>query len=100
LAIGWHWIAPAAAEVGPRGDRALGQYLTQLEQDINCQNAGQPDDFPMDKKSGGPRTAWRCTAAYFGVRDRTAFGYVTLAQVQFVQIAVDDHRRLFAQPRF
>src|ERR1041385_8007491 len=30
-----HWmelIAPAAAEVGPRGDRSLDQYLTQLEQ--------------------------------------------------------------------
>ena len=25
-------IAPAAAAVGPRGDRPLGQYLTQLEQ--------------------------------------------------------------------
>jgi carbonic anhydrase len=91
-------IAPAAAEVGPRGDRALGQYLTQLEQTSIVKTLDNLMTFPWIKTQVG-RGQLALHAAYFGV----ATGQLSVRDPgtgQFLQIAVDDHRRLFAQPRF
>ena len=96
-----HWmalIAPAAAEVGPRGDRTLGQYLTQLEQASIVKMLDNLMTFPWIENQVG-RGHLTLHAAYFGV----ATGQLSVrdpATGQFVQIAADDHRRLFVQPRF
>jgi carbonic anhydrase len=96
-----HWmalIAPAAATVGPRGDRPLGQYLTQLEQASVVKTLDNLMTFPWVKTlvEGGTLALH---AAYFSV----ATGGLLVrdhATGQFVQVAADDHARLFAQPRF
>jgi len=96
-----HWmalVAPAAAEVGPRGDRPLGQYLTQLEQASIVKTLDNLMTFPWIKNQVG-RGHLALHAAYFGV----ATGQLSIrdpATGQFIQVAADDHRRLFAQPRF
>lgn len=96
-----HWmalIAPAAAEVGPRGDRPLGQYLTQLEQTSVVRMLDNLLTFPWIR-GRVEQGALALHAAYFGV----ATGQLSVrdpATGDFVQIAKDDHTRMFAQPRF
>lgn len=96
-----HWmelIAPAAAAVGPRGDRPLNQYLTELEQASIVKMLDNLMTFPWINALVG-RGMLTLHAAYFGV----ATGRLSVrnpATGKFVQIAADDHTRLFAQPRF
>src|SRR5512143_3632006 len=96
-----HWmelIAPAAADVGPRGDRPLNQYLTELEQASIVKMLDNLMTFPWINALVG-RGMLTLHAAYFGV----ATGRLSVrnpATGKFVQIAADDHTRLFAQPRF
>lgn len=96
-----HWmalIAPAAAEVGPRGDRPFGQYLTQLEQTSVVKTLDNLMTFPWIRNRVD-RGLLMLHAAYFGV----ATGQLSVhdpATGKFVQIGADDHARLFAQPRF
>lgn len=96
-----HWmelIAPAAAAVGPRNDRPLGQYLTQLEQTSVVMMLDNLLTFPWIRslvESG----ALSLHAAYFGV----ATGQLSVrdpATGKFTQVATDDYTRMFAQPRF
>jgi carbonic anhydrase len=96
-----HWmalIAPAAAEVGPRGDRPLGQYLTQLEQASVVKMLDNLMTFPWIKTrvTDGELALH---AAYFGV----ATGQLSVrdpATNTFKQVAAEDYTRMFAQPRF
>ncbi len=96
-----HWmalIAPAAAEVGPRGDRPLDQYLTQLEQASVVRMLDNLMTFPWIKKRVDDG-ALALHAAYFGV----ATGQLSVrdpATKKFTQVAAEDYTRIFAQPRF
>ncbi|MGA7389514.1 MAG: carbonic anhydrase [Pseudolabrys sp.] len=96
-----HWmalIAPAAAAVGPRGDRPLGHYLTQLEQASVVKTLDNLMTFPWIRTLV-ERGALTLHAAYFGV----ATGQLSVRDPttgKFVQVAADDYTRLFAQPRF
>lgn len=96
-----HWmalIAPAAAAVGARGDRPLGQYLTQLEQTSIVMMLDNLMTFPWIRtlvENG----ALSLHAAYFGV----ATGQLSVRDPEtkmFTQVATDDYSRIFAQPRF
>ncbi|HZP71413.1 MAG TPA: carbonic anhydrase [Pseudolabrys sp.] len=91
-------IAPAAAEIGPRGNRSLDQYLTQLEQASIVKTLDNLLTFPWikDRVTRGTLTLH---AAYFGV----ATGQLSVrdpATGQFVQVAKDEHMRVMAPPRF
>ncbi|HEY6024424.1 MAG TPA: carbonic anhydrase [Pseudolabrys sp.] len=96
-----HWmslIAPAAAAVGPRAGRPLGQYLTQLEQASVVQMLDNLMTFPW-VRNPVERGTLALHAAYFGV----ATGQLSVrdpATGTFTQIAADDYMRIFAQPRF
>jgi len=96
-----HWmalIAPAAAAVGPRGDRPLVQYLTQLEQASVIKMLDNLMTFPW-VRTLVERGALALHAAYFSV----ATGQLSVrdpATGTFTQAAADDYTRIFAQPRF
>ena len=96
-----HWmalIAPAAAAVGPRGDRPLGQYLTQLEQASVIKMLDNLMTFPW-VRTLVERRALALHAAYFSV----ATGQLSVrdsAADTFRQVAADDYARMFAEPRF
>jgi carbonic anhydrase len=91
-------VAPAAAAVGPRGDRPLGQYLTQLEQMSVAMMLDNLLTFPWVRASVESGKL-QLHAAYFGV----ATGQLSVRDADtgnFTQIAADDFTRIFAQPRF
>jgi carbonic anhydrase len=91
-------IAPAAAEVGPRGDRPLGQYLTQLEQASVVRMLDNLMTFPW-VRSPVEQGTLSLHAAYFSV----ATGQLSVrdpATGVFTQAAAEDYTRIFAQPRF
>ena len=95
------WISlmsPAMEKVGPRGDLSATDYLTRLEQANIVNSLENLRTFPRLRKlvdSG----AVHLHGAYFGV----ATGRLSVldpATGQFVQVAAEDHARLFGQPRF
>ena len=96
-----HWmalIAPAAKQAGPRGDRPLDNYLTQLEQISAVKTLDNLLTFPWVKKRVEDG-ALKLHAAYFGV----ATGQLSVwdkASGQFAPVAGEEHARLFASPRF
>jgi len=96
-----HWmalIAPAAAEVGPRDDRPLGQYLTQLEQTSVVKMLDNLLTFPW-VKSRVQHGTLALHAAYFGV----ATGQLSVRDPvtgKFIQVAADEYAQLFARPQF
>jgi carbonic anhydrase len=96
-----HWmalIAPAAAEVGPRGDRPLEQYLTQLEQASVVRMLDNLMTFPW-VRSPVEHGTLTLHAAYFSV----ATGQLSVRDPStgtFTQVAAEDYTRMFAQPRF
>jgi carbonic anhydrase len=96
-----HWmalIAPAAAEVGPRGDRPLEQYLTQLEQASVLRMLDNLMTFPW-VRSPVEHGTLTLHAAYFSV----ATGQLSVRDPgtgTFTQVAAEDYTRMFAQPRF
>ena len=96
-----HWmalIAPAAAEVGPRGDRPLEQYLTQLEQASVVRMLDNLMTFPW-VRSPVEHGTLTLHAAYFSV----ATGQLSVRDAStgtFTQVAAEDYTRMFAQPRF
>jgi carbonic anhydrase len=96
-----HWmalIAPAAAEVGPRGDRPLEQYLTQLEQASVVRMLDNLMTFPW-VRSPVEHGTLTLHAAYFSV----ATGQLSVRDPStgtFKQVAAEDYTRMFAQPRF
>jgi carbonic anhydrase len=96
-----HWMAliePAAAAVGPRTDRPLGQYLTQLEQMSVIKMLDNLMTFPWIRKRVEDGTL-ALHAAYFGV----ATGQLSVRDPgtdTFRQVAAEDYARMFTQPRF
>jgi carbonic anhydrase len=95
-----HWMAliePAAAAVGPRTDRPLGQYLTQLEQMSVIKMLDNLMTFPWIRKRVEDGTL-ALHAAYFGV----ATGQLSVRDPgtdTFRQVAAEDYARMFTQPR-
>jgi carbonic anhydrase len=91
-------MAPAAEKVGPRGDRSESEYLTALEQANVALSLENLMTFPRLRERV-ERGELMLHGAYFGV----ATGKLSVrdrATGQFVQVATEDHARLFATPRF
>ena len=96
-----HWmalIAPAAKAVGPRDGMPLAEYLTKLEQASVVVTLENLMTFPWVKASV-ERGTLALHAAYFGVTAGRLF-VRDPASGLFVQIAADEHAKLFASPRF
>jgi len=96
-----HWmslIEPAAKAVGPRGAMPLEEYLTKLEQASVVATLDNLMTFPWLKtlvESG----KLALHAAYFGVAAGRLF-VRDPASGKFMQIAADEHAKIFAAPRF
>lgn len=91
-------MAPAAEKVGPRGDRSESDYLTALEQANVALSLKNLMTFPRLREQV-ERGEMMLHGAYFGV----ATGKLSVrdpATGKFVQVAPEDHARLFAEPRF
>jgi len=91
-------MAPAAEKAGPREGLAQDDYLTRLEQANIINSLDNLLTFPRvrEQVEGG---AVALHGAYFGV----ATGKLSVLDKTtgaFVQVAADDHTRLFAAPRF
>ena len=96
-----HWmalIAPAAKEVGPRGDRPLVEYLTRLEQASAVKTLDNLMTFPW-VRDRVERGEIALHAAYFGV----ATGELSVfdrASGVFERVASDAYAQAFGTPRF
>ena len=96
-----HWmalIAPAAKEVGPRGDRPLAEYLTRLEQASAVKTLDNLLTFPW-VSAMVERGKLALHAAYFGV----ATGELSVfdrASGVFRRVAADAYARAFGAARF
>ena len=91
-------MAPAAEKVGPRGDRAMTDYLTLLEQANVALSLENLLTFPRLRERF-ERGDMMLHGAYFGV----ATGRLSLRDAvtgEFNPVAAEDYARLFAQPRF
>ncbi|HVZ53311.1 MAG TPA: carbonic anhydrase [Pseudolabrys sp.] len=91
-------IAPAAASVGPRGERPLTEYLTRLEQASAVKTLDNLLTFPCVRILA-ERGKLMLHAAYFGV----ATGELSVfdrASGTFRRIAPDAYSQAFAAPRF
>ena len=96
-----HWmslIEPAAKAVGPRGDMPLDEYLTKLEQASVAATLDNLMTFPCVKILV-ERGKLTLHAAYFGVAAGRLFVRDS-ASGQFVQIAANEHAKIFGTPRF
>ena len=91
-------MAPAAEKVGPRGSRSAVEYLTALEQANVALSLENLLTFPRLRLMA-ERGEIKLHGAYFGVATGRLFVRDS-ASGQFVQIAADEHKRIFEQPRF
>jgi carbonic anhydrase len=91
-------MSPAAEKLGPRGTLSRDDYLTRLEQANVVNSIENLMTFPR-LRTLIERGQVRVHGAYFGV----ATGQLSVrdsATQKFVQVAADEHARMFAQPRF
>src|SRR5471032_2203024 len=91
-------MAPAKEKVGPRGALSAADYLTRLEKANVANSVSNLLTFPRLRKLIERGTVG-IHGAFFGV----ATGQLSVldqASGEFVQVAAEDHSRLFAQPRF
>src|SRR5690349_18599512 len=91
-------MTPAAEKVGPRGTLSPADYQTHLEQANIVNSLDNLMTFPRLRKLI-ERGEVAVHGAYFGV----ANGQLSVrdpATGKFLQVAVDDYTRMFAQPRF
>ena len=91
-------MAPAAAKVGPRGERSMDDYLRLLEQENVALSLDNLMTFPR-LRAMVERDEVTLHGAYFGV----ATGQLSVrnrATGKFEQIAAEDYARLFAKPHF
>jgi carbonic anhydrase len=91
-------MRPAAEKVGPRGTLSPADYLMHLEQANIVNSLDNLMTFPRLRKLI-ERGEVAIHGAYFGV----ANGQLSVrdpATEKFLQVAVDDYTRMFAQPRF
>jgi len=91
-------MSPAAEKLGPRGTLSRDEYLTRLEQANVVNSIENLMTFPR-LRTVIERRQVLVHGAYFGV----ATGQLSArdpATEKFVQVAADDHARMFEQPRF
>jgi len=91
-------MAPAADKVGPRGTLTPEDFLMRLEQANVVNSLENLMTFPRLRQLI-ERGRVLIHGAYFGV----ATGQLSVrdhATGKFIQIAADDHTRLFSRPRF
>jgi carbonic anhydrase len=91
-------MSPAAEKLGPRGTLSRDEYLTRLEQANVVNSIDNLMTFPR-LRTVIERRQVLVHGAYFGV----ATGQLSVrdpATEKFVQVAADDHARMFEQPRF
>jgi carbonic anhydrase len=91
-------MLPAAEKLGPRGNLSRDDYLTRLEQANVVNSIDILMTFPRLRVVIERRQVL-VHGAYFGV----ATGQLSVrdpATEKFVQVAADEHARMFAQPRF
>jgi carbonic anhydrase len=91
-------MSPAAEKLGPRGALSRDEYLTRLEQANVVNSIDNLMTFPR-LRTVIERRQVLVHGAYFGV----ATGQLSVrdpATEKFVQVAADDHARMFEQPRF
>jgi carbonic anhydrase len=91
-------MSPAAEKLGPRGTLSRDEYLMRLEQANVVNSIDNLMTFPR-LRTLIERGQVLVHGAYFGV----ATGQLSVRNPdtkKFVQIAADDHARMFAQPRF
>jgi carbonic anhydrase len=91
-------MAPAAAQIGPRGDAPLADYLTRLEQASIANSLDNLLTFPRLRKLI-ERGKVNLHGAYFGV----ATGRLSVRNPttgEFFPIAAEEHARVWASPRF
>ena len=91
-------MAPAAEKVGPRGSLSPADYLTRLEKANVANSLNNLLTFPRLRKLIERGTVG-IHGAFFGV----ATGQLSVLDQtsgEFVQVAAEDHARMFAQPRF
>lgn len=91
-------IAPAAQQVGPRGDRPLPAYLKALEQASAVKTLDNLMTFPCVKILV-ERGKLKLHAAYFGVASGDLSVY-DRASGTFKQVAAEEYTQAFATPRF
>ena len=91
-------MSPAAEKLGPRGTLSRDEYLTRLEQANVVNSIDNLMTFPR-LRTVIERRQVLVHGAYFGV----ATGQLSVrdpATEKFVQVAADDHARMFEQPCF
>jgi carbonic anhydrase len=91
-------MLPAAEKLGPRGNLSRDDYLMRLEQANVVNSIDNLMTFPR-LRILIERGQVLVHGAYFGV----ATGQLSVrdpATEKFVQVAADEHARMFAQPRF
>src|SRR3954462_15519122 len=91
-------MAPAAENVGPRGDLPMSDYVSRLEHANIANSLDNLLTFPRLRKLIEMRQI-TTHGAYFGV----ATGKLSVrdpATGEFMPIAAEDYARLFAAPRF
>jgi len=91
-------MLPAAEKLGPRGNLSRGDYLMRLEQANVVNSIDNLMTFPR-LRILIERGQVLVHGAYFGV----ATGQLSVrdpATEKFVQVAADEHARMFTQPRF
>lgn len=91
-------IAPAAEAVGPRGDLALTDYLTKLEQASLVKTLDNLMTFPCVNILVGRRKL-ALHAAYFGVASGE-LSVLDRASGAFRPVAAEQHAKVFQAPRF
>jgi carbonic anhydrase len=91
-------IAPAARQIGSRGDMPLADYITRLEQAAIAHSLDNLLTFPGLRKMV-ERGSVMLHGAYFGV----ATGRLSVldrATGEFMPVAADQHAWVLARPRF
>jgi carbonic anhydrase len=91
-------MTPAAEKIGPRQNRSMDEYLTLLEQANVALSLANLMTFPR-LRAMVEHGDIKLHGAYFGV----ATGQLSVrdpATGTFIQVAAEEHARLFAQPRF
>jgi carbonic anhydrase len=91
-------LAPAAAEVGARGNMPIGDYLTRLEKASILHTIENLKTFPCVRILHD-KGKIQLHAAYFGVATG-ALSVYDRTKKEWRRVAADAHAEVFAQPRF
>jgi carbonic anhydrase len=91
-------LAPAAADIGPRGTLPMGDYLVRLEKASVLRTIENLKTFPCVRILH-EKGRLQLHGAYFGVATG-ALSIYDPARKEWRAVAADAHAEIFAQPRF